>query len=115
MARSVKQKPWTPTDEKIRAATKRIVREFDPLRVILFGSCARGDATVDSDVDLLVVFDEIDDPREQAARIRRSLANMSIFKDIIVTTAHELELRRYVPGSVLASALREGKTVYERR
>ena len=34
----------------------RVVEEFAPQRVILFGSHARGDATPDSDVDLLVIM-----------------------------------------------------------
>ena len=40
----------------ISIMTERIVRNFDPLQIILFGSRARGDADRDSDIDLLVVF-----------------------------------------------------------
>ena len=45
------------TQALIRRIVKRIVQEFDPEQVILFGSQARGDAGPDSDVDLLVVMD----------------------------------------------------------
>ncbi len=45
------------TNELIADMTARIARDFHPLRIILFGSHARGDATADSDVDLLVEFD----------------------------------------------------------
>ncbi|MDE0637920.1 MAG: nucleotidyltransferase domain-containing protein [Candidatus Poribacteria bacterium] len=36
--------------------TDRIVREFDSLKIILFGSQTRGDANANSDVDSFVVF-----------------------------------------------------------
>ena len=43
-------------NECIAMMTERIVRDFDPLQIILFGSHARGDADDQSDIDLLVVF-----------------------------------------------------------
>ncbi|HSN75706.1 MAG TPA: nucleotidyltransferase domain-containing protein [Anaerolineae bacterium] len=46
------------TTELIADMTARIARDFDPLRIILFGSHARGDSTPDSDIDLLVVLHE---------------------------------------------------------
>ena len=114
MARSIEQKPWTPTEEKIRAATERIAREFDPLKVILFGSCARGDLDPDSDVDVLVVLDEIEDAREKAAAIRRSLRGLSLFIDIVVATPDQISRVMGTVNSVLATAVREGKTLYDR-
>jgi len=40
----------------IQAFAKRVAAEFHPQRIILFGSYARGEATADSDVDMLVVM-----------------------------------------------------------
>ena len=45
------------TRKDIQATCNDIVREFDPLQVILFGSYAYGTPTEDSDVDLLVVME----------------------------------------------------------
>ncbi|MDE0553984.1 MAG: nucleotidyltransferase domain-containing protein [Candidatus Poribacteria bacterium] len=45
------------TREDIQTMADDIVREFEPLQVILFGSYAYGTPTADSDVDLLVVMD----------------------------------------------------------
>ena len=42
----------------ISIMTARIVRDFNPLQIVLFGSQARGDAHRHSDIDLLVVFSE---------------------------------------------------------
>lgn len=102
------------TDELIADMTDRIARDFDPLRIILFGSHARGDATADSDVDLLVVLAEAPDKRQAAIAIRRALRDLPVSKDIVVTTPDEIARRGDLIGPVLRPALREGKVLYER-
>ena len=94
--------------------TERIVQQFDPLRIILFGSQARGDAGPWSDVDLLVVLPEVANKREAAVEVRRALVNFTVSKDIIVTTPDEIERRGDLVGTILRPALREGKVLYER-
>lgn len=100
--------------ELIATMTERIVRGFKPVQILLFGSYARGDAHPQSDVDLLVVFSECANKRKTAVDIRRALADLPVCKDIIVTTPEELERQRDWIGSVLRSAQREGKILYER-
>lgn len=102
------------TNELIADMTDRIARDFDPLRIILFGSHARGDATVDSDIDLLVVLPETPDKRQAAIEIRRALRDLPVSKDIVVTTPDEIARRGDLIGPVLRPALREGKVLYER-
>ena len=91
----------------------RIVGRFRPLRVVLFGSLARGTATEWSDVDLLVVLSEVSNKRRAAIEIRRSLGDLPASKDIVVSTPEEIEQRGHIVGSVLHAALREGRIVYE--
>ena len=81
---------------------------------MLFGSQARGAATEWSDVDLLVVMGDIPDKRQAAVEIRRSLGDLPVSKDIVVTTPDEIARRGHVVGTVLHAALREGRVVYER-
>lgn len=100
-------------NEHISAMINRIVRNFDPVQIILFGSHARGEANRHSDIDLLVVFSECADKRKTAVDIRRVLKDMPVPKDIIVSTPEELERKRDWVGSVLRYAQQEGITLYD--
>ncbi len=97
------------------AMVQKIVHGFAPLRVILFGSRARGEANPDSDVDLLVVFDQAPDKRQLAIAIRRTLRDFMVPKDILVTTPEEIRRTGRVVGTVLRSAIKDGKVLYERK
>jgi predicted nucleotidyltransferase len=94
--------------------TDRIVEKFSPVRIILFGSYARGEADTHSDIDLLVVLPTVADKRQSAIEIRRTLADFPLAKDILVTSPAEIYRRGNVSGTALRSALREGKILYER-
>ncbi len=101
------------TEAAIPLMVDRIVQQFHPRRVVLFGSRAHGTATADSDIDLLVVLDRVADKRGVAIEIRRVFSDLPVCKDIIVTTPDEIDRRGDLTGSVLRPALREGKVVYE--
>ena len=98
----------------ISVMVDRIVGRFQPSRVVLFGSRSRGEANERSDVDLLVVMSNVPDKRQAAIEIRRSLGDLPVSKDIVVTTPDEIASRGHVVGTVLHAALREGTVVYER-
>ena len=101
-------------NELISTMTERIVRDFHPMQIILFGSQARGEAHPQSDIDLLVVFSELADERKTAVDIRRALADLPMAKDILVTTPEELARQRDQVGTILRAAQREGEILYER-
>lgn len=103
-------------EEWLPNVVERVVERFDPLKIILFGSLARGKANYDSDVDLLVVFDhvELENKRELTVDILRSLVEIPVPVDVVVTDVDEIDRQGHIVGTVLRPALREGTLVYER-
>lgn len=99
---------------KLAAMVERIVAGFKPERIILFGSNARGTAGTDSDVDLIIVMPAIESKRKVRLAIREAVSGMGLSKDILVYTPEEMEQHRHLTGSLVRSAWREGKVLYER-
>lgn len=94
---------------------RQVVATYAPRRVILFGSHARGEATPDSDLDLLVVVD--DDAPPEALHWRRQNEARRGYDgpvDILACRASDLSGRAHIRGSFAATILREGVAVYER-
>ena len=77
-------------------------------------SYARGTPNRDSDVDLLVVLESVENKREAAVAIRGVLGGFPAAKDVVVTTPEEIARRGRLIGSVLEPALREGRELYAR-
>ena len=94
---------------------RRLVRQFDPEQIILFGSQARGTAGPDSDVDLMVVM-PVKRAKKAATEIAMGVALHDILvpKDIIVVTPEEVAQHRNIPGTIVYPALREGQLLYVR-
>ena len=108
------KKPSNGIQKQIDQMVRRIVRRFHPERIILFGSHARGTATEDSDVDLLVVMPVKGSKREKAIEIGVALHDIRISTDIIVTNPEDFEWRKEIPGTIERPADREGKVLYAR-
>jgi len=98
----------------LKEMVSRIVERFDPEKIILFGSHARGDAGPDSDVDLLIVMPVEGSKREKAVEIGVALNDFSIPKDILVSTPDQFEWRKEIVGTIERPAFREGKLLYDR-
>ncbi len=110
----VKRREYVTPDETVVATmVDRIVDRFDPQRIVLFGSLARGEVTAHSDVDLLVVMPDGTDRHEAAVEMHVALGGMGTAKDIVVTTPDEIARRGHIIGTVLRAALREGKVVHD--
>jgi predicted nucleotidyltransferase len=101
------------TIEITNKITQRIVERFHPLRLILFGSRGRDDASSDSDFDLLIVAPS-DQPRwQRTVPVYRALAGLGVSKDIVWWTPEEIDEWRGVKSHFINTALREGRVLYE--
>src|SRR6266852_4308242 len=96
----------------IRRYARAIAEEFQPDRIILFGSYAYGTPHEDSDVDLLVVM-PARDPHAQAVRILWRLA-APFPLDLIVRTPKEMKWRLEEKESFLTEIVSQGKVLYEK-
>ena len=101
-------------NEKIDELVRRIVNQFHPEKVILFGSYARGTAGEDSDADVLVVMPVKGSKRKKANEIDVALVGIDLPVDVIVVTPEELERQKNQIGTIIYPALKEGKVLYEK-
>ena len=90
----------------------RIGRQFNPERVILFGSHAEGRAGVDSDVDLLVIMPTKRDPVDESVAIRLAI-RPSFPVDLLVRTPESIERRLAIGDSFIRGILQHRKLLYE--
>jgi hypothetical protein len=95
-----------------------VLRQLTPLLVVLFGSQATGEASVDSDIDLLVVDDRSFSAKRSRRKIigsiRRSIPADRHPVDVLLFDPSELRRWRGTTNHVIARALKEGVVLYER-
>jgi len=104
--------------EVIRVAVERIVQAFNPERIYLFGSRARGESTEESDLDFLVVM-ESDRPRAERRGIVSEAVRPRFFPmDIVVYTPEEFresaEHEDYWFNPFIKDIINEGIILYDR-
>jgi predicted nucleotidyltransferase len=97
----------------IEDTVRQIVRQFQPQRIILFGSYAYGQPRRESDVDLLVVMDTPLKETEQAVHICQTI-EYHFGLDLIVRTPATLARRLALGDPFLREVVSQGKVLYER-
>ena len=98
--------------KRIRDLTTQIAREFNPDRIILFGSHAYGEPSNDSDVDILVVLSFKGKPVRKAIEIRNRI-NARMPLDLIVRTPEQLAERLAQNDWFMREIVERGRTLYE--
>jgi predicted nucleotidyltransferase len=104
--------PVHPDRAQLEDLIRQIAEAVRPLRIILFGSAARGDMGSDSDVDLLVVMPEGTHRGHTEEQIYVAVRGIRLPFDVIVATPSDLETYRDTPGLIYREVVREGQTVY---
>ena len=98
---------------QIQRATEMLREAARPKRIILFGSHARGQASEDSDLDLLVVEAHVSDRAAEMVRLNRVLSPLRIPVDLLVVSDAAFQYWSEVPDNVYYDAWRNGKILYE--
>ena len=91
---------------------RRILGVTSPRRIILFGSAAAGRMTRDSDIDLLVLEEKPNNPRQESVRLRRALRGLGFPIDVIVMTTDRFEETKDIIGGIAFPAYKYGKVIY---
>ncbi|ERR1700722_2649467 len=100
-------------EDLLRIATQRLVAEFQPEEIYLFGSRAWGNPRGDSDVDLMVIVPHSDErPIRRDQRAQKCLGRLDLSADVLVRTRREVERVRNIVGSLSADVLRNGRKLY---
>lgn len=87
---------------------KKLSQKFNPERIILFGSGARGQSQAGSDIDLLVVMPFRGSRRRKRVEMRLAARGVGRPVDIVLVTPAEFEERKLIPGTIVRPAVLEG-------
>lgn len=106
-------------DQNIQAMAQIIATSVMPLKIILFGSHTTGNATKNSDIDLLVIeegqFNAARSRRKESGKIWRSLIDFNVPKDILVFSLDEVQKFQNNPLHIVSQAIQTGQVIYERK
>ena len=102
------------SQESIALAAQRIAAaSSSPAKVILIGSYARGDATEDSDVDLVVLQKEFVNKGQEYLRLIGEVHKVMTRIDLILMREDDFEWRSLVGGTLPYWAKKEGRVLHE--
>jgi uncharacterized protein len=104
--------PWAVTAPKVEAVVERIAAAVKPMRILAFGSRARGDAGPDSDLDLLVVLPRGQPEAGVSGAIRGVLRGLLLCVDVVVVEEGRFERLRRALNTLYREADREGVELY---
>jgi len=102
------------TDSILSEVVKKIVDNFCPQKIIMFGSLVWGIPQEWSDIDILVILDSDESTSKLAAKISLLAKPQYIPMDILVRTSEEIEQRVKIGDHFIKKVLVEGRVLYER-
>ncbi len=102
-------------EREIERITEKIVREYKPEKIILYGSCARGKITKNSDIDMFLIKKTKKSFGERLREISGLVGDRSVPFEAIVYTPQELERELRLGDFFVEEVLEEGKVLYEKK
>ena len=100
-------------DPLLAEIVRRLVAAYQPERIYLFGSKARGDAGPDSDYDLMVVVPDDAPPERKRSRLAyEALRGTRTAADVLVWDRASFDSRLHLRASLPATVVREGRLLH---
>ena len=98
----------------IQSMLQKLITEYAPRKVILFGSYAYGVPGPDSDIDLLIIKETSERFIERWVTVQRILTgtHRALPVETLVVTPQEIETRLAIGDQFLAEILERGKVLY---
>jgi len=103
------------TEKKLIEIINKISSNYNPEKIILFGSYAKGNSGEASDIDLFIIKESILPRYKRGLEVRRLLYGSMIPIDLLVYTPKEIELQKDKKYSFVYEVLNTGRVVYERK
>lgn len=104
----------TVIEKKLPKITLKIIKEFQPEKIILFGSFAWGEPTPESDIDLLIIKKSQKDRIERGQEIERILWGADMPIDALVYTPDEVKKRLELEDFFIQDIFKKGKILYSK-
>jgi uncharacterized protein len=103
-------------EQLLEELTRRITTQIQLESIILFGSVAKGLDNADSDIDLLVVWNEENtlSNRERSLKLRRLVGLIDTPVDVLTCNTQELQKALEEPNSFTSQIVKEGRVIYGR-
>ncbi len=101
--------------KEIKKVVDRIVKNYKPEKIILFGSFAYGRPAKDSDVDLFIVKNTKEPRTKRHLEVDRMLLDRDMPLDILVYTPQEIEKRISLGDFFVKNIIKQGKILYARQ
>ncbi len=98
----------------LNAVRDRLVEGFQPQKIVIFGSVARGQNDARSDLDILVICPVGGSRRQLMIQMDRSLRGLELARDILILTPEEFDRDKDIPGTIARPAWKEGILLYDR-
>ena len=101
------------TTELLEQITQKLVATLNPEQIILFGSHAYGEPNEDSDIDLLIIVSQSNEPRYRRSRLAyRALRGIGVPTDVIIMTREEVKRKVNVRSSLISRVIHDGRVLY---
>lgn len=102
----------TKINTEIESIVRQIVSKYHPIKIILFGSAARGDFERSNDLDFLIIKDDV--PYLGIDRMREldEIIDRNIAADMLVYRSAEFNERVALGDPFIKTILKEGRVLY---